>query len=801
MAKKKKIINEYAFGGGIVGQYQDINTPMFNSATSSFSGGLGGMTDRRFGFKAPDKLPISGVQGIKPTPGFNIDGAGIAQAAQGVGELYSLASDNLKVPEVKKTEFGQATSTDELYGLTSSWNDKNGYDNQLGRSSGVSSSLKGIGAGAGTGAAIGTMFAPGVGSVIGGAIGGLVGGITGLFSSSAGNARRKRAEERANKLAVDTINSTNTRIRTNKISDELSNELAFGGSLGNGLTEFKTGGTHEQNPNGGIQQGYGDNGKPNLVEQGEVKYGDFVFSNRLKVSNAEKAGLPKSLNGKTFAKAVKEIQKEVKERPNDQISNDAFESNLALLASIQEASKPKEQTDMNEFADGGDLRTKFDPNKPHAKSGAMSRDEIMGIIKQKFPKSEWKNAYNFIQRESSGIPDNYRLSKHNKNGGNDLGLFQINTKWQPEMARKYNLLDPTENISAAAEIYKKEGWKPWRSSGRIPSSSTGEIPMARKKREQLNTLMDNNYNPVVNSRKTPSTPIGQNGKLTQDKFGIPIEADRLGTPLPGSPTGIINNNTNGLAPKFLGVASDINQPVYSILGEDGAVVTPKTNNSTPALDSKSTFSDIPSRSKWDYGRYAPVLSNLMTAVDLAGETADKTSIGRVAYQPITQRARYNPIDTDYMANRFAGQAAGVREGIVGLSGGNRGVATAGLLAANNQATDAYGDLMLKAKEYNDRQRQSVLDFNRQTDMSNAQGSMQAQQYNAGAADREAMINAQNEAALASARRDAFNTMATNVGQISTEKRWEEIVPRMFRGYSSTGEYNSKACGGKLKRRR
>lgn len=52
------------------------------------------------------------------------------------------------------------------------------------------------------------------------------------------------------------------------------------------LNVFKGGGTHEQNPLGGIPQGIGENGKPNSVEEDEASYnfkeGKFIFSNRLR---------------------------------------------------------------------------------------------------------------------------------------------------------------------------------------------------------------------------------------------------------------------------------------------------------------------------------------------------------------------------------------------------------------------------------------------------------------------------------------------------------------------------------------
>lgn len=51
------------------------------------------------------------------------------------------------------------------------------------------------------------------------------------------------------------------------------------------LNEFNGGGTHEQNPLGGIPQGIGNNGKQNTVEENETSFelkgGKYIFSNRL----------------------------------------------------------------------------------------------------------------------------------------------------------------------------------------------------------------------------------------------------------------------------------------------------------------------------------------------------------------------------------------------------------------------------------------------------------------------------------------------------------------------------------------
>lgn len=126
-----------------------------------------------------------------------------------------------------------------------------------------------------------------------------------------------------------------------------NNQFAKGGNLNisnmqdtnpnNFLTEFNTGGTHEQNPLGGIPQGIGANGKMNTVEEGETKAGDYVFSDRLTLDETiiKKHGLPKSFKGKTMAEASKQINKHFKESDN-KIDKDTTKEMLERLTNASE---------------------------------------------------------------------------------------------------------------------------------------------------------------------------------------------------------------------------------------------------------------------------------------------------------------------------------------------------------------------------------------------------------------------------------------------------------------------------------
>jgi len=115
------------------------------------------------------------------------------------------------------------------------------------------------------------------------------------------------------------------------------------------LNEFNVGGLHSQNPNGGIPIN-----NTNTVEQGESKYGSFIFSNRFNVSKdlIDQYKLPGYIKDKTFADASKLINNKFKDRV-DKVSNETKEELLSRLSTAHEASKPQEQLDRSQMFMGG----------------------------------------------------------------------------------------------------------------------------------------------------------------------------------------------------------------------------------------------------------------------------------------------------------------------------------------------------------------------------------------------------------------------------------------------------------------
>lgn len=130
--------------------------------------------------------------------------------------------------------------------------------------------------------------------------------------------------------------------------------------LSNGVIEINNGGTHEENPMEGIQMGIDNQGIPNLVEEGEVVFNDYVFSNRLNVPKTVKEKYKLRGNKElTFADAAKQMQKESEERPNDPISKKGLTSSMSILQQAQEDVRQKKQQNKenrsNKFKKGGNL--------------------------------------------------------------------------------------------------------------------------------------------------------------------------------------------------------------------------------------------------------------------------------------------------------------------------------------------------------------------------------------------------------------------------------------------------------------
>lgn len=93
--------------------------------------------------------------------------------------------------------------------------------------------------------------------------------------------------------------------------------------------------------------------------------------------------------------------------------------------------------------------------------------EWKSLVEQYFPQSEVINALRIMSAEN-GSGDPKRISKPNRNGTIDHGLFQINTCHKNRVDGDLSQLQDAEtNVRIAHDIWSEQGWKPWSTAKKL----------------------------------------------------------------------------------------------------------------------------------------------------------------------------------------------------------------------------------------------------------------------------------------------------------------------------------------------
>ena len=214
------------------------------------------------------------------------------------------------------------------------------------------------------GAANGSSFGP-----WGALAGGILGGVANLASRMGRNNRINKINEainNRNNYNLNNYNNVSSNVNKQSTYNMLSNYYAEGGDMNNGgdfsngVTIIGNGGTHEENPMSGVPMGIAPDGIPNLVEQDEVKFNNYIFSNRLSATTEllKTYNLPTIYANHSFAYIAKKLSKESSERPNDPISKRGLTDTMMKLQQAQEQLRMKEQNkqfnkNKHYFSEGG----------------------------------------------------------------------------------------------------------------------------------------------------------------------------------------------------------------------------------------------------------------------------------------------------------------------------------------------------------------------------------------------------------------------------------------------------------------
>lgn len=295
---------------------------------------------------------------------------------------------NQKIQTPLEQNFNVA-NYNELANLGPAYMDMSGYKKMSGKDIFIDSQFIGAAEGAAAGMSLGPW----------GALGGAISGNAmhlwkDLAHNNAGFDNYQSQVNSFNTRQIQNYNNNLTssldRLNYDYMKNQKVNYALGGEMLGqptNQVTEFNTGGSHETNPYGGIPQGFGMNNMQNTVEEGEVKYNNFIFSKRVYPTKAilSKFNLPVSYFGLSIADIAKRLNKEGKERPSDpisnkgkdamyerlqqaqemqKISNEAAKNNMSVeeyMMAVQQQQSQQPQEQQNQFAEGGSLDGPGDP--------------------------------------------------------------------------------------------------------------------------------------------------------------------------------------------------------------------------------------------------------------------------------------------------------------------------------------------------------------------------------------------------------------------------------------------------------
>lgn len=430
----------------------------------------------------------------------NFQGSNLAGTLGGIASgLGSVVSAGLANAEVDTSEADNAIeavesfrpATASLDALADSYNNLNMADTSYNHRDFMVSTGEGLanmGKAALSGLSAGASLGP-WGAVAGAAAGLATAGAGWL--AGAAKAKSKADElavlsQKANLSARNKTLAARDDIQQDTYDDFMRNRIAYGGPLfnhsgdwSNGLTFINEGGTHEENPYEGIQVGVDNQGVPNLVEEGEIIFNDYVFSNRLKPTKKQlsDSGLNKKYKGLTFARIVEDLQKASAETPNDKISMDTLNDLMGIVINMQEEVRMKKKSL---------TKNKFDIGGWTDEDSAAREEEIMAGLWDA-ANAEMQAKVDSANRTINGDPGVVLLNKafpQKTPKATDIST-PVDTGF--DFANTMGMLAPTIN-SLASTIYNAA--KPVDKSNLIAGKSQRQRPLANYSRINVTPTLD-----------------------------------------------------------------------------------------------------------------------------------------------------------------------------------------------------------------------------------------------------------------------------------------------------------------------
>lgn len=537
------------------------------------------------------------------------------------------------------------------------------------------------------------------GSMINAAAGLGMAGINMGLNAISNAIRRRRASREAqsfNALRDFSIdrNQLDLNRAVNDSSDNMFNMMALnrkalggpmstnGAQWSNGLTFINNGGTHEQNPLEGVPMGIAPDGVPNRVEEDEVIYNNYVYSDRLTIPKKENKSLGlKKDRTYTYAEAAKELAKESEERPNDPISKRGLDNKMGLLRISQDALKEKKDMER--------LSKDFNKLSPEEQAYAL---QTLDYSSQQLPLGDnvfavggrlfsGKGGVNPREARKLGFPV---ATGFYFNGGS---WNKFNKKFKKELEETRKTLNETSAMLQAL-------------GSRDESKSSEQGDGSQEDKKENKTSQDKGNTTVKYTPMWNAAMAGKNPSFPQLTTPTPKDHDPLSA-------AILK------ATKETGEQKEQEEKAQQTTSEVASEESSTVKNNT-----KFNFSPE------SWLRYAPLIASGIAS--LAGNKVDYSNPNLIAAN--TRNTNFIPLG-DYLSlqripmastlgNRMSAQAAATNAAIMNTAA-NRAAAIPSLLTAGYKNQTALANAYLDAFDYNNQLTEREATFNGPTNEYNS----------------------------------------------------------------------------------
>lgn len=571
------------------------------------------------------------------------------------------------------------------------------------------------------------------------------------------------------------------------------------------LISFNEGGTHEENPYGGIPQNNNEDGSLNTVEEGETKQGDYVFSNSLKITKslAEELRLPKQVEDKTFAEASKILNEVLVENSSDPIVKRTVDKQLDSLKLGNE--KAKEENNVNQEQ----LRqAQFEVDNVDVLNDL---DKEVNDIPLEEPVNQVSNQpMNFSEEDlnifaTGGDLDTTNQSWLDRNGnsvnaGINGGLNLASTLAfgeDPYQEKKINAGNMAlQGAAAGATLGSVAG--PWGTAIGAVVGGVGGLVVGSSKAKKQEKIFDQREVQRQDRALAPFRDPRSESGFIEDRE---VFAD--GGPLKRG-TGITygnfdENDLNSMFDLNLSPNANIDEFDNDIYGDDMLdeltidFTNPANNPNTTGYNQESIdqYGNIVRGSNPNQNNsnepqnenFRPKGENLLQYASLFGSYRDMQNSNAKNPEVETLRAsgtRMQPYEVD--VNNIMSElrySANTADSILQRnSNGNSAIARASILGNRMNTNRAIGESLIKADEYNNNQKQVANQYNNQLD-----------QYFDRMFNDESQINAQNRSALEAERYRRRTEFLTNLSNFGRERSNRNAASNLSGGYDRYGNKN------------